>query len=645
MQKYIHTTWRLWKLLRPFHKEFYLQLFFTVILQLMVLSATILTAKILDSVISNNFNFAFIVLLLWFLVNALRIVVTYFVDRRSQNNLDFKIQQFLEEYSFSRIFKLNPFQYQEDHSAIKLQVINRGEGAIENIVNSFVLTLIPTTIQIIFYLLAIAYYSPLIALITLLSLIIALMWSNYFSMYHRPFVKKDMDNWDLQRKIRSEAFQHLYLIKIFASSDFYLKKYLKNRMQYIDYKVFTWNKNLIHGTKRWSFFNFSKATTTGMIIYQATLGALTAGSIYALWRWINDTYENSLNIIRQMRQLPLRFVELDKYLEIIDKESDFDEHGKHKFSDGDIVFNNLSFKYPKGESNVLDNINITIPRGKKVAFVGASGSGKTTITRLLLRAYDYDTTPSALQAPSQREGLDADGPVLPMGKHGEQVLGSAFNGGSGGIYINNISLKDLDAHSLRRSIGHVEQHVDLFDDTIKNNILFGVDEKTLKKWEKTKPDSVPLSLGEGLGVRPEFKNMLDQKLEEISKLARIDEFYHRLGDTKFETEIGERGIKLSGGERQRIGIARAIIKDPAILIFDEATSALDTVNEKYIKEAIDNVSKGRTTIIIAHRLSTVQDSDIIFVMSLGKVVAQGTHSELLLSSTHYQDLINHQELK
>ena len=291
-----------------------------------------------------------------------------------------------------------------------------------------------------------------------------------------------------------------------------------------------------------------------------------------------------------MRQLPIRFVELDKYLEIIDKEPDFKEDSDIKFVDGNIVFENLSFKYPKGDSNVLEKVNINIPQGKKVAFVGHSGSGKTTITRLLLRAYDYNQ---------------------------ENNLGS--------IKINGVEIKDIDARSLRSHIGYVEQHVDLFDDTIKNNILFGVDENTLQEWENG--------------------DLVEEKLEEVSKLARIDEFYHRLGEKKFEIEIGERGIKLSGGERQRIGIARAIIKNPQILIFDEATSALDTVNEKYIKEAIDNVSRGRTTIIIAHRLSTIIDSDIIFIVDNGRIVASGTHEYLLQNSKHYQDLIQHQELK
>ena len=132
------------------------------------------------------------------------------------------------------------------------------------------------------------------------------------------------------------------------------------------------------------------------------------------------------------------------------------------------------------------------------------------------------------------------------------------------------------------------------------------------------------------------------KLEEIAHLARIDQFYHRLGEKKFNTVVGERGIKLSGGERQRVGIARAIIKNPDILIFDEATSSLDTENEKYVMDAINDVSKGKTTIIIAHRLSTVRNADKIIVMDRGRIVGEGTHDELMESNEAYQNLVAHQ---
>lgn len=595
MQKYIHTTWRLWKLLKPFHKDFYIQLIFSVTAQAVSVVNVIAIAKVLNYIVIKDFRLAYVYLVYWFMAILTYILINYASSLHANRKIDYAIQQHLEEYSFSKIFKLNMSQYAEDHSAIKLQVINRGENAVEDIVSKLVLEILPTVTTILFSFFAIAYYSVLIAVWCILTLVIAVVWTNSFTKYHNIFIKKDMDNSDAQRKIRSEVFQHLSLIKGLSVENYFLKKYLKNRLENMNYRMSVWLKSIKHINKRWTFFNVSRFGSNIILINLAVVGSMTIGGIYAIWRWVDDIYNNIRNITIVMRNLPLRFVELEKYLEIIDKEPDFVEESDTKFIDGDITFSNLSFKYPKGDSNVLEDINIEIPHGKKVAFVGASGSGKTTITRLLLRAYDYDS----------------------LQDKNENKLASS-------IKINGVELKEIDAHSLRRSIGYVEQHVDLFDDTIKNNILFGVDEKVLHTWEKEK--------------------IVDDKLEEIAKLARIDEFYHRLGEQKFETHIGERGIKLSGGERQRIGIARAIIKNPSILIFDEATSALDTVNEKYIKEAIDNVSKGRTTIIIAHRLSTVVDSDIIFVMNLGKVVASGTHTELLEKSEYYKELIKHQEL-
>ena len=586
MQKYLHITWRLWKLLKPFHKDFYIQLFATILDQAIGIGITLIMAKTIDALINKDINLIYLLIILYPLVSFIRNRIGVYVDVHAFNKLETAIQQFLEEYSFKNIFKLNASQYSDDHSAIKLQVINRGESAVESIINTIVLNMLPVSAQIIFSIIALSFYSKIIAAWSFVTLVIVVIWGIKFSEMHRPLVKKNQDRWDKQKKIRSEAFQHLHLIKIFSTEIFYLKKYLKNRFELITFHRHVWVMSIIHGYRRGVFMIFSRTGTFIIVIVLFFKGSITVGAVYAIWSWINDVYNNIQNILRAIRQVPLRFVELDKYLEIIDKEPDFDEKGKYDFFDGDITFENLNFKYPKGDSNVLDNININIKQGQKVAFVGASGSGKTTITRLLLRAYDYE---------------------------------------NGNIKINKVELKEINASDLRTHIGYVEQHVDLFDDTIKNNILLGVNEKTLKVWEE--------------------ENSIEEKLEEIAKLSRIDEFYHRLGEKKFETEIGERGIKLSGGERQRIGIARAIIKNPSILIFDEATSALDTVNEKYIKEAIDNVSKGRTTIIIAHRLSTVLDSDIIFVMNLGKVVASGTHNELLENSEYYRELIKHQDLK
>ncbi len=577
MSKYLSLIHRLWKLLKPFHINFYLQLTTTIIQQGINIFSIYLTAKILDAIVNKQFTTALHIVFINLCLVLIKVIISYFAELHAQNKIGFAIQQHLEEYSFKKIFKLNISQYTEDHSAIKEQVINRGENAVENIISTLVLNLLPTVTQIAFAVIAMSFYSKTIALWTVITLTTVILWSNYFSKYHRPFIKEDIDNWDKQKKIRTESFQHLGLIRTLGAENFYLDKYLHNRQGFLDFKKFVWNKAITHGHKRYGFFYISRAVSTTIIIYLAYIGTLTVGSIYAIWAYINEANSQIFSIIQAIRQMPLRFSELEKYLNIIDKEALFSEQGKKVTLSGDIVIDNLTFKYPHGNIELFNNLSLTIPYGKKVAFVGSSGSGKSTIVKLLLRIFTYER---------------------------------------GSIKIGDEELKEMHAIHLRENIGYVEQHVDLFDETIKENILVGIKNKDKKEAES--------------------------RLEEVAQHARITEFYHRLGEAKFDTFIGERGVKLSGGERQRIGIARAIIKNPEILIFDEATASLDTENEAKVMEAINDVSAGKTTIIIAHRLSTVRDADKIFVMDKGNVVGEGTHDELMQSNVIYQNLVAHQ---
>lgn len=579
MKKYLTTILRLWKLLKPFHKHFYIQLGFIVVTQLTSILIVYTMSNILNNIVSKEFLLAIYFVLGWFFMSVLNSYLNYFIGLHEIKNLNQYIQQYLQEDSFKKIFNLNISQYIEDHSAVKYEVISRGENSISEIINTIFLNVLPTVFQVLFSLVAIYLYSPLISLICALTFLIVIFWTNHFSNYHRPFVKENMNNWDEQKKVRMEAFQHLNLIRTNASENKYLESYLNNRTRVVDYFYFTWKKNYIHMNKRRIFFHTSRLIVFIEAIKEFALGKLEIGGIYAIWAWLNDVFSNIGTLTQAMRHIPLRFVELEKYLDIIDKKPEFDENGKKDekiFKNGNIVFENVSFKYPKGENDVIENLNIEIPQGKKVAFVGFSGSGKSTIIKLLLRVYDWK---------------------------------------DGDIKIGNVSLRDMDAKVLRKNIGYVEQHVDLFDSSIEENILFGIENKDIDK------------------------NILD----EIIHKSRIDQFFHRLGEKGLDTVIGERGVKLSGGERQRIGIARALIKNPEILIFDEATASLDTENEKYIQEAIDESSKGRTTIIIAHRLSTVQNADIIFVMDKGKIVAEGKHEELKDNNEEYQRLIKAQE--
>ncbi|KAL1914580.1 uncharacterized protein VTP21DRAFT_8111 [Calcarisporiella thermophila] len=226
---------------------------------------------------------------------------------------------------------------------------------------------------------------------------------------------------------------------------------------------------------------------------------------------------------------------------------------------------------------LLSGIDLSIPSGKTIALVGASGSGKSTITHLIQRFYD---------------------PTI------------------GKILLDGVDLRELDVSWLRRQIGVVEQEPVLFDDTIRNNIALGASNRNPKKKE----------------------------IEEACIMANCHDFISNLPQG-YDTRVGELGSQLSGGQKQRIAIARAIIRNPAILLLDEATSALDTRSEKLVQEALKSASKNRTTIIIAHRLSTVREADWIVVVEKGKVVEQGTHAQLMANEGTYMSYVQKQQLR
>lgn len=241
----------------------------------------------------------------------------------------------------------------------------------------------------------------------------------------------------------------------------------------------------------------------------------------------------------------------------------------HEFSH-EIRYENVGFRY-QSEPVLLD-IDLVVPKGKTVALVGQSGSGKSTMVDLLPRFYDVE---------------------------------------SGRITIDGKDIRNVPIVDLRHLMGNVNQEAILFNDTFYNNIAFGVESATMKQ------------------------------VEEAARIANAHDFIIA-SENGYDSNIGDRGGKLSGGQRQRISIARAILKNPPILILDEATSALDTESEKLVQEALENLMKNRTTIVIAHRLSTIRNADLICVMHEGRIVERGTHEELIKKNGSFKRLYDMQ---
>ena len=268
---------------------------------------------------------------------------------------------------------------------------------------------------------------------------------------------------------------------------------------------------------------------------------------------------------------------LERVIEILDADIKIDEKENPipiQTLENSIEFKNVGFYYNE-DRTILKNFNLTIPRGKTVALVGQSGSGKTTIANLLARFYDAT---------------------------------------EGEILIDGNNIKDLKVRDYRQMIGMVTQESVLFNDSVYNNILMG------------KPDADR------------------EEVEAAAKIANAHDFITNLSDG-YDTNIGDDGNKLSGGQKQRVSIARAVLKNPPIMILDEATSALDTESERFVQEALEKMMKNRTSLVIAHRLSTIQKADWIVVMERGMILEQGTHKELIDKNGAYKKLVELQDFE
>jgi ABC-type multidrug transport system fused ATPase/permease subunit len=519
-----------------------------------------------------------------------RILVSRFQGNLEITKLDIVASNHLNHESIAKYFGFSNGQHINEHSGVKQNIITSGFTSVQGQISMFVYHLFPAIANFFVSIIMLFTISTYIGF-SYLVISILFFWAVYkFNTYLQPKLREVRDARNQTARTISELYRFVFLIKNEVAE----KKSLEDLDAVQDAHQGAYRRTWIPGNNWLTLIRIGTAGFRYLTILFAVWllfnGYITAGAIFLIFTWSQNFIMSIWMITEMQKQFITDKMNIEKYFELLEIESDIKE-GENPISEnltGDIEFRNVQFAYPVRKKShtesdeeiksemVLKGISFKIKEGEKVAFVGESGSGKSTIANLVRRAFDPQ---------------------------------------SGQILINGYDLKDLELRSFLKKIGSVDQEVNLFDKSIRDNISYGTN-----------------------------KVLSDEELDKIAKLARIDSFYKKL-EHGWDTIVGERGAKVSGGEKQRIGIARALAKNPEILIFDEATSALDTVSERIVQKSIDSVSKGKTSIVIAHRLSTVKNCDKIFVLKQGVLLAEGTHEHLLENCNYYKELVKHQIVK
>ena len=414
-----------------------------------------------------------------------------------------------------------------------------------------------------------------IALTTIIFIFIPLMI--VFSMdqnrkMKRAFKKQRVQIGELNSRLE-DSLLGVRVVKAFANEEIEAEKFKKDNSKFLGTKKETY--------KYMAGFKIITCIFDG-IMYLVLLiaggafmmkGLIQPADLFVYTLYVTTLLATVKRIVEFAEQFQRGMTGIERFIEIMDSDIEiFDDEDAQELTDvkGSIEFKNVSFEYNDTDKEVLNDINLSIKEGEKVALVVPSGGGKTTICNLIPRF--YDTT-------------------------------------EGSIYLDNKDIKKITLKSLRKNIGIVQQDVYLFAGTVYDNIAYGNPKAT------------------------------KEEIIEAAKLAGAHEFITQLKDG-YDSYVGERGVKLSGGQKQRISIARVFLKNPKILILDEATSALDNESEYLVSKSLERLAKGRTTLTIAHRLTTIQNADRILVLTEDGIVEQGNHKELLEKEGVYYQLYN-----
>ena len=556
---------------KPYKNLFFLDMAASILISGIGLVYPVITNLMLNDFIKNRkYSFViiggFIVLALYFIRMLLRYFVQYYGHIIGTN-----MQADMRRDMFNHLQTL-PYSYFDNTETGTIlsrmtndlfDVVELAHHGPENLIVSS-LTLIGSFI----YLLSINIYLTLI----IFACVPILVYVSYYyrKKMHSAFKERRKTTAGINAAVES-SITGIRVTKAFTNTDTELEKFEKNNKLFVEASKKSYNAmGKFHSISSFitDVFNVIIIIAGGLFLYA---DKISFGDYTTFIVSVNIFINPVTQLIGFMEQYQNGVTGFGRFVEVMDEEPEKENENAEDITDvsGEIELKDVSFAYESAnEKVVLNHINLKVKKGQKLALVGHSGGGKTTICHLIPNFYRVD-----------------NGEVLLDGKN-----------------VNDITFS-----SLRKNIGIVQQDVFLFGGTIKENILYG------------RPDAT------------------DEEIVNAAKLANIYDYIMTLPDG-FDSQIGERGVKLSGGQKQRISIARVFLKNPAVLILDEATSALDNTTEILIQSALDELCKGRTTIVVAHRLSTIKDADEIAVIEDGVVLEKGTHSQLIANGKVYKKL-------
>lgn len=413
--------------------------------------------------------------------------------------------------------------------------------------------------------------NALLTVILFLSIPLMIVFASKYNRRMRKGFKEQKHHIGVLNADIEDSLLGVKVVKSFANEDVEIEKFQKGNKKFLDIKSETYASMA-------GFNTITKAFDGIMYIIVVLFGGIflvegkmSSGDIVAFILYVQTLLTTVRRIVEFTEQFQRGMTGIERFTEIMDQDIEiFDDEDAVDLENvkGKIEIKDVSFKYNNNSENVLNNISFTINPGQKVALVGPSGGGKTTLCNLIPRFYDVE-----------------DGEIL----------------------LEGIDVRKIKLQSLRSNIGMVQQDVYLFSGTVRENILYG------------KPDAT------------------EREVIDAAKAAGAYDFIMNL-ENGFDTYVGERGVMLSGGQKQRISIARVFLKNPPILILDEATSALDNKSEFIVQESLENLAKGRSSLTIAHRLTTVQNADLILVLTEEGIIERGTHQQLMEQKGYYYNL-------